>query len=103
MAMGRPLVSFDLYEARVTAQDAAVYAIDNDAAQFARLIGEVLDDPERRERMGKIGRQRVEQELSWETSRRSLLAAYEDLLTRPPRRWEGSRGRRIRKWGPRKQ
>lgn len=86
MAMGRPLVSFDLHEARVTAQDAAVYALDNDEAQFAQLIAELLDDPERRERMGTIGRQRVEKALSWDVSRRNLLAAYDDLLGRPARR-----------------
>jgi glycosyltransferase involved in cell wall biosynthesis len=93
MAMGCPLVSFDLHEARVTAQDAAVYAFDNNEAEFARLIAELLDNPGRRERMGKIGRQRVGQSLSWETSRRNLLAAYADLLGRPPRRqharWRG--------------
>jgi glycosyltransferase involved in cell wall biosynthesis len=93
MAMGCPLVSFDLQEARVTAQDAAVYAFDNNEAEFARLIAELLDDPERRQRMGKIGRQRVEQSLSWDTSRHNLLAAYADLLQRPPRRqharWHG--------------
>jgi glycosyltransferase involved in cell wall biosynthesis len=93
MAMGRPLVSFDLQEARVTAQDAAVYASENDEAQFAKLIVELLDDPERRERMGKIGRRRVEQALSWEVSRRNLLAAYEDLIARPPRRRERVRCR----------
>jgi glycosyltransferase involved in cell wall biosynthesis len=100
MAMARPLVSFDLHEARVTAQDAAVYASENDEAQFAKLIAELLDNPDRRERMGKIGRQRVEKALSWEISRRSLLAAYEDLLARPPRRREGRR-RRGRGFGPR--
>jgi glycosyltransferase involved in cell wall biosynthesis len=91
MAMGRPLVSFDLREARVTAQGAAVYASENDEAQFAKLIVELLDDPERRQRMGKIGRRRVEQALSWEASRGNLLAAYEDLLARPLRRREGGR------------
>jgi glycosyltransferase involved in cell wall biosynthesis len=91
MAMGRALVSFDLHEARVTAQDAAVYASENDEAEFAKLIAELLDDPERRERMGTIGRRRVEQALSWEVSRSNLLAAYEDLLARPPRRREGRR------------
>jgi glycosyltransferase involved in cell wall biosynthesis len=83
MAMGCPLVSFDLREARVTARDAAAYAFDNDESQFAELIAELLDDPDRREVMGKTGRQRVEQTLSWELSRRNLLAAYEDLLARP--------------------
>jgi glycosyltransferase involved in cell wall biosynthesis len=91
MAMGRPLVSFDLHETQVTAQEAAVYAFGNNEAQFAKLIAELLDDPERRERMGKIGRQRVEHALSWDMSRRNLVAAYEDLLARPPRRLEGRR------------
>ena len=56
MAMSRPLVSFDLVEARVSAGDAAVYATPNDEREFARLIAELLDDPERRARMGALGR-----------------------------------------------
>ena len=88
MAMSRPLVSFELIEARVTAQDAAVYAPANDEREFGRLIGELLDDPERRERMGRIGRERVEEALSWDVSKRNLLEAYADLLNRPLRRRE---------------
>jgi glycosyltransferase involved in cell wall biosynthesis len=95
MAMSRPVVSFDLHEARVTAGDAAVYATDNDEARFAELIAELLDDPERRERMGMTGRRRVEKALSWEVSRGNLLAAYEDLLARPLRRRENGRRRRL--------
>ena len=85
MAMGKPLVSFDLKEARYTAQDSAVYAADNDEKEFGRLIGELLDAPERRERMGEMGRARVEESLSWDISRRNLLDAYQDLLNRPRR------------------
>jgi glycosyltransferase involved in cell wall biosynthesis len=82
MAMSRPLVSFDLIEARVSAGDAAVYATPNDEREFARLVSELLDDPGRCAQMGALGRQRVERELSWEHSRRNLLAAYETLLAR---------------------
>ena len=82
MAMSRPLVSFDLIEARVSAGDAALYATANDEREFARLVAELLDDPERRARMGALGRQRVEQELSWEHSRAALLGAYETVLAR---------------------
>ncbi len=89
MAMSRPLVSFELHEARVTAQEAAVYAPANDEAAFARLVAELLDDPGRRERMGALGRRRVEESLSWEVSRGNLLEAYADLLSRPPRRASG--------------
>jgi glycosyltransferase involved in cell wall biosynthesis len=76
MAMGRPIVSFDLREARVSAGDAAVYAPDDDEAQFAKLIALLLDDPQKRARMGKIGQERVSGPLSWENSQASLLAAY---------------------------
>ncbi|MGW7548407.1 glycosyltransferase family 4 protein [Streptomyces sp. NPDC054770] len=76
MAMGRPIVSFDLKEARVSAGEAALYAPANDEAEFAKLIALLLDDPEKRARMGKIGQERVSGPLSWRNSQASLLAAY---------------------------
>lgn len=82
MAMGRPLVSFELKEARVSAGEAAVYAPAGDERAFAELIDELLDDPGRRMRMGTIGRARVADRLSWEVSERHLLDFYERLLER---------------------
>ncbi|MES9524737.1 glycosyltransferase family 4 protein [Streptomyces capoamus] len=76
MVMGRPIVSFDLKEARVSAGDAAVYAPANDEARFAELVALLLDDPQKRARMGEIGRERVSGPLSWRNSQASLLAAY---------------------------
>jgi glycosyltransferase involved in cell wall biosynthesis len=60
MAMSRPIVSFELTEARVSAGEAAVYAPANDELEFARLTARLLDDPEERARMGKLGKERVE-------------------------------------------
>ncbi|MGH7291573.1 MAG: glycosyltransferase, partial [Myxococcota bacterium] len=80
MAMGRAVVSFDLVETRVSAGDAAVYVEDNDELEFARAIDDLLKDPERRQRMGELGRRRVEQELSWELSRRNLTRFYHRFL-----------------------
>ncbi|MBD0711181.1 MULTISPECIES: glycosyltransferase family 4 protein [unclassified Streptomyces] len=76
MVMGRPIVSFDLREARVSAGDAAVYAPANDEEAFARLVGRLLDDPEERARMGKIGQERIGGPLAWRNSQRALLDAY---------------------------
>jgi glycosyltransferase involved in cell wall biosynthesis len=76
MAMARPIVSFDLKEARVSAGDAAVYAPANDESAFAKLIARLLDDPEERARMGSLGQARVGGALSWENSKKALLAAY---------------------------
>ncbi|MFC4329210.1 glycosyltransferase family 4 protein [Streptomyces andamanensis] len=76
MVMGRPVVSFDLREARVSAGDAAVYAPGNDESEFARLVAELLDNPEKRDLMGKTGRERIDGPLSWRNSQAALLAAY---------------------------
>jgi len=79
MALGKPIVQFDLGEGRVSAQEASLYAKPNDSRDLAERILELLDDPERRERMGAIGRQRVEDELAWTHEVPKLLAAYEAL------------------------
>lgn len=76
MAMGRPIVSFDLREARVSAGDAAVYAPANDEAEFAKLVALLLDDPAKRAEMGKTGQERISGQLSWRNSQAALLAAY---------------------------
>lgn len=80
MAMSRPVVAYGLRETRVAAGDAAVYAEPNDVASFAARIEELLGDPPRRAAMGRIGRERVHSELSWEHSERNLQAAYGYVL-----------------------
>ena len=85
MAVGVPVVAFDLEETRVSAADAAVYASPNDPSGLAALVMELLDDPDRRARMGDIGRERVSGPLSWANSATNLLAAYEAAAERPGR------------------
>ncbi|MEV6442003.1 glycosyltransferase family 4 protein [Amycolatopsis sp. NPDC051716] len=80
MAMSKPIVSFELREARVSAGDAAVYAPANDETEFAALVSRLLDDPEERIRMGKLGQARVAGPLSWANSAKNLLAAYEHAV-----------------------
>jgi glycosyltransferase involved in cell wall biosynthesis len=83
MAMARPIVSFDLREARVSANDAALYAPPNDEAAFAKLISQLLDDPDERAKMGRIGAERVSGPLSWAHSKKALVAAYDRAAGRP--------------------
>ena len=80
MAMSRPIVSFELREARVSAGDAALYAPANDESEFAKLTSYLLDNPDERARMGELGRQRVSGPLSWEVSKAALVAAYEKAV-----------------------
>lgn len=81
MAMSRPIVSFDLKEARVSAGDAALYAPANDESAFATLIAKLLDDPDERARMGALGRERVAGALSWEHSKANLIDAYRAAIS----------------------
>jgi glycosyltransferase involved in cell wall biosynthesis len=84
MATGKPIVAFDLPEHRFTAQDAAAYAQPNDELHFAQQIAALMDDPDRRRRMGQVGRQRVEAELAWQHQERKLLAAYQTVCGMDP-------------------
>jgi len=94
MALGKPIVQFDMKEGRISAQEASVYAETVDPIRsFAEKILWLLDRPEERKRMGEFGRRRVEQELAWEHSTPHLLAAYDralnrragqEVLSRPP-------------------
>jgi glycosyltransferase involved in cell wall biosynthesis len=83
MAMGRPIVSFDLAETRVSAGDAAVYVPCNDEYAFALAIDALLNDPARRCRMGEVGRRRIEEKLSWEVSRQTLVEFYRRIIGQP--------------------
>jgi glycosyltransferase involved in cell wall biosynthesis len=79
MALGKPIVQFDLAEGRFSAGEASLYARRNDAADLALKIAELLDDPARRAAMGAFGRRRVENELEWRHEAPKLIAAYEAL------------------------
>jgi glycosyltransferase involved in cell wall biosynthesis len=81
MAMGKPIVAFDLPEHRFTAQRSAVYVRPNDELEFARALAGLMDDPLRRQAMGSAGRRRVETELAWRYSVPNLLEAYRKLLS----------------------
>jgi len=79
MALGKPIVQFDLAEGRFSAQDASLYARRNDPRDLAAKLVALLDDPARREAMGTFGRRRVESELEWRYEAPKLLAAYAAL------------------------
>jgi glycosyltransferase involved in cell wall biosynthesis len=77
MALGKPIVQFDLTEGRFSAGEAALYSDNtNQVPDFAAKILWLLENPEARQTMGQFGRKRVEQELAWEYSVSNLLAAY---------------------------
>jgi len=82
MALGKPIVQFDLTEGRVSAGSASLYAKANDTTDFAQKLCELLDDAALREQMGREGRRRVEADLAWHHQVPVLLAAYSKAFER---------------------
>jgi glycosyltransferase involved in cell wall biosynthesis len=82
MAFGKAQVMFALTEGRESAGEAAAYVNENSAARLGDAIVRLLDEPAARERMGRIGEQRVREQLNWERSVEQLLAAYDSALNR---------------------
>ncbi len=76
MALAKPIVQFDLIEGRYSAQDASLYAKQNDEIDLAEKIVQLLKNQSLRDKMGRYGYDRVVNELAWDYEAPKLLAAY---------------------------
>jgi glycosyltransferase involved in cell wall biosynthesis len=81
MALGKPIVQFDLTEGRYSAREASLYAERNNARDMADKILYLLENPDKRKEMAEFGRQRILNELSWDHTSRILLEAYDAYFT----------------------
>ena len=82
MAFELPVVAFDLKETRFTAGEAAVYVTPNRVKEFAAAVADLLDDPERRAAMGRVGRRRVETLFAWPLQARTYVEVFDQLTGR---------------------
>ena len=80
MKLGKPIVSFDLHESKYSAGDSAVYIKNNNFTKFGDAIMELCRDNKKREIMGKIGFERVCEELTWHHSEKILVELYNNLF-----------------------
>jgi glycosyltransferase involved in cell wall biosynthesis len=85
MALGKPLVAFDLVETRFSAGEAGLFATPNSELDFAQKVCWLLDHPEEAQRLGRLGQERVAAHLAWEQSVPELLRAYSQGLGARPR------------------
>lgn len=76
MALGKPIVQFDVTEGRYSAQSASAYARPNDARSLAVELRRVLTDSALAARMGAFGKARFADELCWERQTPKLVQAY---------------------------
>jgi len=80
MALGKPVVQYDLTEGRRSAQEASLYAEPNNPADLANKIETLLSDASLRARMGAHGQQRMRTTLEWRYQTEKLLSAYAKAL-----------------------
>lgn len=81
MTFGKPVIQFETTEGKVTAGEAGFYVKENNITHFGDAIIQLLSDPQKRKRMGEIGRKRIEEQLNWNVQKQSLKAAYHKLET----------------------
>lgn len=77
MALGKPIVQYDLIEGKYSAQKASLYAERNNPKDLGDKIITLLDDSEKREEMGKYARNRVFKELHWGIEEQKYLKVYD--------------------------
>jgi glycosyltransferase involved in cell wall biosynthesis len=78
LAVGKPVVAYDLHETTNTAGEAALLVRRGDVDAFAGAIALLARDPELRAHLADRARERAA-DLTWEHSERELLSAYRAL------------------------
>jgi glycosyltransferase involved in cell wall biosynthesis len=76
MALGKPIVQFDMPESKYLSQQASLYAQANDARDLAEKIYFLLNDDALRQEMSEYGKRRVADNFQWRFSEAELGSAY---------------------------
>ncbi|MEW5719706.1 MAG: glycosyltransferase family 4 protein [Chloroflexota bacterium] len=79
MALGLPVVAFDMPVMREYLGEYGVYAPLGDATAFAQQIQTLLDDPERAREIGCAVRERAIKLFSWERAGREIERVYAQI------------------------
>jgi glycosyltransferase involved in cell wall biosynthesis len=79
MAIGKPVVAFDLKETRLNFENKLLYAKPNCYKSLALCILELVDDFQLRDKLGTQGKCFIQRTFMWQFSELSLLGVYETL------------------------
>ncbi len=81
LALGKPVVAYDLLETRRTVDGAALLVPPGDVDGFAEAVRLLARDPDVRGRLARAARRRA-QALTWQHSEQALLRVYDGLALR---------------------
>jgi glycosyltransferase involved in cell wall biosynthesis len=90
MAFGVPFACFDLPETTAIGSEAGVFVAPGDVPALARELQRLLVDTGRRTEMGRVGIERIHEELAWEHQAETYLSVIRSLIARSA---SGRRGR----------
>jgi glycosyltransferase involved in cell wall biosynthesis len=80
MALGKPVVTFELKETMVSGGDVCQFVPGDDPRDLAAKVAELADDEKLRKELGERGLERVQTVLSWPHQAPNLLQIYEELF-----------------------
>ncbi len=80
MACGKPFIMSDFAYWKDVFGGAALFCDPKDIQGIARCATELIADKDLAERMGKKGRQLIEESYAWENERMHLINMYQDIL-----------------------
>jgi glycosyltransferase involved in cell wall biosynthesis len=82
MAMGKPVVSTPIGVEGLRVEDGRHVVLADDADAFAAAVLDLLQDPERRHRLGRDARDLVEREFSWDRAAAAFAEACRETANR---------------------
>jgi glycosyltransferase involved in cell wall biosynthesis len=84
MACGKPVIASNLPGVRSVVNDGedGLLVEPGNVADLAAKIRQLLDDPQRRQEMGKRGRAKVERKYAWDAIGAKLEQTYYEVLNR---------------------
>jgi len=81
MTVGAPILQYYTVEGHVTAGKSADYVMENSVELFAEQLISLIQDREKRLRMSREGRERIETTLSWNHQKKHLRDSYLRILS----------------------
>jgi len=78
--MFNPVVTSKVAAVPEVVGDAGIYVDPNDPQKIAEAVKELLSNPEKREKLGKLARERVKNSFSYEIRKRKISMIIQEVL-----------------------